>query len=55
MAQIHSCHLGNYIVPKNTENGICVDIGGNTGQFSLKYKFFLNRSIFMNHKENVMK
>ena len=38
--QKHSSHLGNYIVPLNTKDGICVDIGGNTGQFSLKYANF---------------
>lgn len=36
--QRHSCHLGNYIVPDCVKGGVAVDIGGNTGQFSLKYK-----------------
>jgi len=31
---------GNYIVPYYCKNGICVDIGGNLGSFSLKYKDF---------------
>lgn len=43
MSQIHSSHIGNYFVPLNTKNGICVDIGGNTGQFSLKYKDFFKQ------------
>ena len=31
-------NLGNYIVPTNVvRGGTCVDIGGNTGAFSLKY------------------
>ena len=38
--QNYTSHLGNYIVPLNTQDGICVDIGGNTGQFSLKYANF---------------
>jgi FkbM family methyltransferase len=38
--QIHSNHLGYYIVPQYVKGGICVDIGGNTGQFSLKYADF---------------
>uniref|UniRef100_A0A6C0EVB3 Methyltransferase FkbM domain-containing protein n=1 Tax=viral metagenome TaxID=1070528 RepID=A0A6C0EVB3_9ZZZZ len=38
--QVHSSHLGNYVVPLNVKNGVCIDIGGNTGQFSLKYKDF---------------
>ena len=41
--QIHSNHLGNYYVPDNAYNGVCVDIGGNTGQFSLKYKDFFSK------------
>ena len=40
--QIHSTHLGNYFVPLSIKDGICVDIGGNTGQFSLKYKNFFS-------------
>ena len=43
MSQIHSIHLGNYTVPLNVKNGICIDIGGNTGQFSLKYKDFFKQ------------
>ena len=29
--QIHSQHLGNYFVPRQCKNGVCIDIGGNTG------------------------
>ena len=36
--QIYSIHLGNYFVPESVKNGVSVDIGGNTGQFALKYK-----------------
>jgi FkbM family methyltransferase len=43
MSQIHSNHIGNYFVPLNIKNGTCVDIGGNTGQFSLKYKDFFKQ------------
>jgi len=52
MNQIHSEHLGNYFVPQDIKNGICVDIGGNTGQFSLKYKnFFKQIHIYEPQKE----
>ena len=52
MAQIHSAHLGRYFVPSNVSNGICVDVGGNTGQFSLKYKnFFKEIHIYEPQKE----
>ena len=30
-------HIGNYIVPEDTKNGICVDIGANYGNFIEKY------------------
>jgi len=40
--QIHSAHLGNYFVPETCKDGKCVDIGGNTGEFSLKYKDFFS-------------
>jgi|UniRef100_A0A6C0BG68 hypothetical protein len=53
--QKHSIHLGNYHVPQNAVNGVCVDIGGNTGQFSIKYNDFLKLYMCMNHKKNVMK
>jgi len=35
--QIHSNHPINYLVPLNTKDGICIDIGGNMGQFTLLY------------------
>lgn len=31
-------NLGNYMVPDDTANGICVDVGGNFGDFTNKYK-----------------
>jgi FkbM family methyltransferase len=50
--QRHSVHLGNYIVPESARNGVAVDIGGNTGQFSLKYKdFFSKIDIYEPQKE----
>lgn len=33
-------NLGHYFVPDCIKGGICVDIGGNTGCFSLKYATF---------------
>jgi FkbM family methyltransferase len=50
--QTHSEHLGNYHVPERCRDGICVDIGGNTGQFSLKYaNFFKKIHIYEPQKE----
>ena len=50
--QIHIQHLGNYHVPEQCRDGICVDIGGNTGQFSLKYaNFFKTIHIYEPQKE----
>lgn len=42
--QVHNYgNLGNYIVPEDVRGGVCVDIGGNTGCFSLKYKDFFSK------------
>jgi FkbM family methyltransferase len=50
--QQHSIHLGNYFVPEILKNGVAVDIGGNTGQFALKYKdFFKQIHIYEPQKE----
>lgn len=35
-------NLGKYIVPEETRNGICVDIGANVGNFFKKYKDFFS-------------
>jgi len=40
MSQTHKVHCGNYIVPNVVQNGSCIDIGGNSGEFSLKFKNF---------------
>lgn len=37
MININPHNLGNYIVPRDTKNGICVDIGCNVGSFTKKY------------------
>lgn len=37
MINISPHNLGNYIVPNDTKNGICVDIGCNVGSFTRKY------------------
>jgi len=43
-AQIHNYNnIGNYVVPEECMGGICVDIGGNTGVFSLTYKDFFSK------------
>jgi len=46
--QIHDYNnCGNYIVPIEVKNGVCIDIGGNTGAFSLKYvEFFKTIHIY---------
>lgn len=37
--QFHSWNnLGGYIVPADVRGGTCIDVGGNTGAFSEKYK-----------------
>jgi FkbM family methyltransferase len=40
-------NLGNYIVPIETKNGICVDIGCNLGDFTSKYKNYFNQIYFV--------
>jgi FkbM family methyltransferase len=50
--QKHSIHLGNYHVPQNAINGVCVDVGGNTGQFSIKHNdFFKTIHVYEPQKE----
>jgi FkbM family methyltransferase len=34
---IRKHNLGNYIVPADTENGVCLEIGANVGSFTKKY------------------
>ena len=36
--RIRPNNLGNYIVPNDTKNGVCLEIGGNVGSFTEKYK-----------------
>ena len=58
MSQIHQEHCGNYTVPNNLQNCNCIDIGGNTGMFSLKYKdFFKKIHVYEPQKEcyNIIK
>ena len=35
--------IGNYYIPNDVKNGIAVDIGGNTGYFSLTYKEYFKK------------
>jgi FkbM family methyltransferase len=52
MSQIHSVHLGKYFVPQNMKDAICVDVGGNTGQFAVKYNnYFKQIHIYEPQKE----
>lgn len=36
--RIKSHNLGNYTVPNDTKNGVCLEIGANVGSFTEKYK-----------------
>lgn len=36
-------NLGHYVVPETVRGCLCVDIGGNTGAFTLKYKDFFSK------------
>jgi FkbM family methyltransferase len=38
MLKIRNYNLGNYIVPVDTINGVCLEIGGNVGSFTQKYQ-----------------
>ena len=51
MSQIHKAHCGNYVVPEVVRNGSCIDIGGNSGEFSLKFKNFF-KSIHIYEPQN---
>jgi FkbM family methyltransferase len=42
MLNINLENLGNYVVPEETKNGICIDIGSNVGSFLKKYANFFN-------------
>ena len=42
-----SLNLGNYHVPDETKNGICVDIGSNLGDFTAKYLNHFDKIIFV--------
>ena len=37
---INEMNLGNYIVPDDARNGVCLEIGSNVGNFFTKYKNF---------------
>jgi len=41
--QTHNAHCGNYYVPPCVKDGVCIDIGGNTGEFSLKNLDFFSK------------
>jgi FkbM family methyltransferase len=40
-------NLGNYHVPNDTKDGICVDIGSNLGDFTAKYLGHFSKIIFI--------
>lgn len=39
-------NLGNYIVPEETQNGICFDIGSNFGDFTNRYANYFSKIYF---------
>lgn len=43
---INKNNIGNYIVPEEVRNGICVDIGANVGNFFKKYKNYFSKIHF---------
>lgn len=46
-------NLGNYIVPAETINGVCIDIGCNLGDFTHKYKHHFNKIYFIEPQINL--
>jgi FkbM family methyltransferase len=40
-------NLGNYIVPSDIKNGICIDIGCNLGDFTKKYENFFSKIYYV--------
>lgn len=40
-------NLGNYLVPSEIKNGICLDVGCNLGDFSKRYEKFFNKIYFI--------
>lgn len=40
-------NLGYYVVPDDTINGVCVDIGANLGDFTNKYKNHFSKIIYV--------
>jgi FkbM family methyltransferase len=43
MININTYNLGNYIVPQDTADGICIDIGCNVGSFMQKYVYHFKK------------
>jgi FkbM family methyltransferase len=40
-------NLGDYVVPSEIKNGICVDVGCNLGDFTKKYENFFNKIYYI--------
>ena len=40
-------NLGNYIIPDETINGICVDVGANLGSFTEKYEHHFSKILYI--------
>lgn len=39
-------NLGSYIVPEETKNGVCIDIGCNLGDFTNEYKNYFKKIVY---------
>ena len=46
-------NLGNYVVPMETENGICVDVGCNLGDFTAKHANHFQKIYFVEPQINL--
>lgn len=45
--QNRTYNMGNYIIPEETKNGICIDIGCNLGDFTNTYKHHFNKIYYL--------
>lgn len=48
-------NLGNYIVPIETKNGICIDVGANFGDFTNAYLHHFNKIVYIEPQSKLFK
>jgi FkbM family methyltransferase len=48
-------NLGNYIVPDETKNGVCIDVGCNLGDFTNKYINHFNKIYFIEPQSDLFR